>query len=66
MTRLYCLDENISDVRFRRGQTLVREGIGQAAQFCLGRLALQVFRIKPFGEKPESAGLAPAGGPPAL
>jgi hypothetical protein len=29
-------------------------------------LALQVFGIKPFGEKPESAGLAPAGGPPAL
>ena len=42
------------------------QSVGQAAQFCLGRLALQVFRIKPFGEKPESAGLAPAGGPPAL
>jgi hypothetical protein len=38
---------------------------GQVAQFCLGRLALQVFRIKPFSEKPESAGLAPAGGQPA-
>ena len=34
------------------------QSVGQAAQFCLGRLALQV---KPFGEKPESAGLAPAG-----
>ena len=36
------------------------QSVGQAAQFCLGRLALQVFRIKPFGEKPESAGLAPS------
>ena len=26
MTRLYRLDENISNVRFRRVQTLVREG----------------------------------------
>ena len=34
------------------------QSVGQAAQFCLGRLALQVFRIKPVGEKPESAGLA--------
>ena len=34
------------------------QSVGQAAQFCLGRLALKVFRIKPFGEKPESAGLA--------
>src|SRR6478672_12644564 len=35
------------------------QSVGQAAQFCLGRLALQVFRIKPVGEKPESTGLAP-------
>ena len=35
------------------------QSVGQAAQLCLGRLALQVFRIKPVGEKPESAGLAP-------
>ena len=42
------------------------QSVGQAAQFSLGRLAPQVFRIRPFGEKPESAGLAPAGGPPAL
>jgi hypothetical protein len=34
------------------------QSVGQAAQFCLGRLARQVFRIKPVGEKPESAGLA--------
>jgi hypothetical protein len=36
------------------------QSVGQAAQFCLGRLALQVFRIKPVGEKPEIAGLAPS------
>ena len=57
-------------VRFgvRRVQTLVREGspFGQAAQFCLGRFALQVFKKEAFGKKPESAGLAPAGGPPPL
>src|SRR6476620_6809257 len=31
------------------------QSVGQAAQFCLGRLALQVFRIKPVSEKQESA-----------